>query len=655
MDPRTIQQTFDQAVRHHQAGQLPEAEQLYREVLAQNPEHALAMHNLGVIAHQTGRNELAVELIARAVAIKPNYAEAHCNLGDALRVLGRFDDAVAACRQAIALRPNFAEAHFNLANALHGKGELDEAIAAFRSALAINPNIPEVHYNLGVALRDQGRSNQAAAAYRQAIALKPDYVDALINLGTALRDQGLLDEAVAAYRQGIHLRPDHIEAHNNLGIALKDQGRLDESIAEFRQAVALEPSYAEAHSNLIFTMHYHPGFDAVTIAEEQRRWNLQHAEPLRKTIRPHSNDRDPDRPLRIGYVSPDFRDHVVGRCLVPIFQNHNREKFEIIAYSGSPHGDTITQMLQRNAKNWRNIAGLPDDQAAEQIRQDQIDILVDLTMHTPPTRLLVFARKPAPVQVTWLGYPGSTGLTAIDYRLSDPYLDPPGMDESFYSEQTIRLPETFLCYDPLEHRQISVNSLPALERGFITFGCLNNFCKVNDELLALWAKVMQQVHNSRLLLLAPQGSPRERTSALFSQNGIDPGRIEFVSHQSHQKYLEEYHRIDVGLNTFPFNGGITTCDALWMGVPVVTLVGQAAVARAGWSQLSNLGLPELAADTAERFVRITVELARDLPRLGELRSKLRPRMQQSPLMDAPRFARNLEAAYRRMWQLWCAK
>ena len=310
-------------------------------------------------------------------------------------------------------------------------------------------------------------------------------------------------------------------------------------------------------------------------------------------------------------------------------------------------------MFRQNADCWRDIVGLSDEQVANQIRDDRIDILVDLTLHMADNRLLVFARKPAPLQVTFAGYPGSTGLNAIDYRLSDPYLDPPSMDESIYTERTIRLPESFWCFDPMEYGDIPVNSLPALGSGVVTFGCLNNFCKVNDDALALWARVLREVERSRLLLLAPEGSGRRRTVDRLRENGFDPTRIEFIPVQTRRKYLEAFHRIDVGLDTFPYNGHTTSLDSFWMGVPVVTLVGETAVSRAGWCQLSNLGLTELAGRTADQFSRIAVELSRDISRLKNLRSALRGRMEQSSLMDGRKFARNIEVAYRRMWNAWC--
>jgi predicted O-linked N-acetylglucosamine transferase (SPINDLY family) len=717
----TIQQAFDQALQHHAAGRLQEAEQLYRQILAQQPAHVDAKHLLGVIAHQAGRNDIAIDLIRQAITLNPDYAEAHSNLGqalkdqgqldeaiaafrraialkpelpeahsnlgNALREKGQLDEAIAACEQAIRLRPGYAdaynnlgnalkdkgqlddaiaayrhaitlksdypEAHSNLGNALREKGELDEAVAACERAITLKPGYPEAHCNLGNALKDQGQLDEAIATYRRAIALNSNFPEAHSGLGVALKDKGELDEAVAAFRQAIVLRPDYPEAHNNLGNALKDKGELDEAIAAFRRAIALRPRYAEAHSNLIYTLQYHPGYDSQSIAEEYRRWNRQHAEPLRKFIQPHTNNRDPDRRLRIGYVSADFRNHASAYFLLPLLKHHDPRQVELFCFAQVVRSDAMTLQFQQRANAWRNTVGVSDDQIARQIREDQIDILVDLKMHTAENRLLVFARKPAPVQATWLGYPGSTGLTAIDVRLSDPYLDPPGMDESTYSERTIRLPDTFWCYDPLDGGEIPVNSLPALQTGVITFGCLNNFCKINDGLLSLWAQIMRQVKGSRLLLLAPEGSHRQRTLERLGHEGIDQGRIEFVVLQSRQKYLETYHRIDLVLDTFPYNGHTTSLDSLWMGVPVVTQVGSRPVARGGWSQLSNLGLGELAGETAEQFVRLAVELAKDLPRLEQLRSTLRPRMQQSPLMDAPRFARNIEAAYRHMWRTWC--
>jgi len=723
MNQSTLQQSFDQALQHHQAGRLREAESIYRQILAQQPAYAEVLHLLGVLAHQTGRQSLAGDLLRQAIALQPNRPEAYfvlgnvlkaqgelneanaawqqaialnvndpqtlSNLGAALKSAGQLDHAIAAFRQALVVHPNFAEAHNRLGNALQAKGRTDAAIAAYHQAIACQPNYAPAHYNLGNALREKGQLPAAIAAYQQALALQPNYPAALMNLGVTLANRGELDQAIvafqralvlkpndaethynlgttleatrqldlaiAAYRQTSALKPQHAEAYNRLSIALANCGQLDQAIAASRQALALRPDYAKAHSNLILSMNYHPGCDAAAIAEELRRWNRQHAEPLRPYIQPHRNDRNPQRRLRIGYVSADFRDHVVGRNLVPLLANHATAQFEIYAYADVANPDALTGQLGACIDQWQSIVGFSDEQIAEQVRHDNIDILVDLALHSGGNRLLVFARKPAPVQATFAGYPGSTGLTTIDYRLSDVYLDPPGTDESVYSEQTIRLPDSFWCYDPLDCRDIPVNPLPAIETGKLTFGCLNNFCKINEAVLVLWAQVLARVPGSRLLLMAAEGEHRQRTINRLEQEGLDPGRVEFVSRRPREAYLELYHRIDLGLDSFPYNGHTTSLDSFWMGVPVVTLVGQRAVARAGWCQLSNLGLMDLAGQTPEQFVQIAVDLANDLPRLAQLRATLRQRMQASPLMDAPSFARNVEAAYRQMWHKWCTQ
>jgi predicted O-linked N-acetylglucosamine transferase (SPINDLY family) len=752
----TVQDALQTAIQHHRSGQLGQAEQIYRQILAQQPNHPDALHLLGLIAQQVGRIDIAADLIRqsiahnpnsaeahsnlgnilrakgqvheamaayrRAVALKPDFADAHNNLGNALKDNGQIDEAISAYRQAIARKPNFPEAYNNLANALMDKGQLDEAIAACRQAIALKPDFPEAYNLFGNALKDKGQLDQSIAAFRQAVALKSDFPEACNNLGNALMDKGRLDEAIASFRQAIALRSDYAEAYSNLGNALNgngqideaitifrrgiclnprlpgahsnlanalmDKGQLDEAIAACRQAIALDPKlseaynslgsmmksagqlteaiaafrqaialksiYLEAHSNLLLTLHYDPDNDVRRISQENRLWNRQYAEPLKQYIQPHANDRSPERKLRIGYVSPDLREHSVGRFLLPLLANHDKSQVEVFAYAQVLVPDAMTGRLRSHADAWRSIVGLSDAQAADLIRQDQIDILIDLAMHTANNRLLVFARKPAPVQATYLAYCSTTGLETIDYRLSDPCLDPPGQDESCYSERTIRLPESYWCYEPTLPTP-EVGPLPAAAAGSITFGCLNNFCKVSEPVLAAWAALLREMPNSRLLLHAHEGSHRERLQQRLQREGIEPTRVRFAGMKPVREYFDLYSQIDIALDTFPYCGGTTTCDALWMGVPVVSLIGKTAVGRAGLSILSNIGLPELVARSEDEYVRIATELASDLPRLSELRSTLRQRMQQSPLMDAPRFARNVEAAYRQMWRNWCAE
>jgi predicted O-linked N-acetylglucosamine transferase (SPINDLY family) len=355
----------------------------------------------------------------------------------------------------------------------------------------------------------------------------------------------------------------------------------------------------------------------------------------------------------VGYVSPNFRLHAEVFFLVPLLSAHNHAELEVFCYSDVVSADELTAELRSYSDVWRETTGLSDEQVAQIVRTDKIDILVDLTMHMANSRALLFARKPAPVQVCWLAYQGTTGLATMDYRLTDPHLDPPGLFDRYYSEESIRLADSFWCYDPLVSEP-GVNSLPALERGSITFGSLNNFCKVNDDVLRLWARVMKAVDRSHLIVLAGEGSHRRRTLEVLEGEGIASERVTFHRAMPRPDYLRLYHQIDIGLDTFPYNGQTTTLDGLWMGVPVVTLLGRTSAARAGNSILRNLGMPELVAESPDEFVSIAARFATDLTRLSELRASLRNRLKNSTLMDAPRFARNVEAAFREMWKRWCA-
>jgi protein O-GlcNAc transferase len=414
----------------------------------------------------------------------------------------------------------------------------------------------------------------------------------------------------------------------------------------------LKPGDYASHSNLVFTIQYHPDYDSASILHETLRWNVLHAAPLKHEIKPHENDRMPDRRLRIGYVGADFREHCQSLFTIPLLSNHDRKSFEIFCYAHVSKPDARTERIHDLCDGWRTIVGMPDEEVAQKIRDDRIDILVDLTMHMSLGRTLIFARKPAPVQVAWLAYPGTTGLSAMDYRLTDPYLDPPGTHDHDYCEKSIRLPDTFWCYDPL-CEELDSGTLPALRNGRVTFGCLNNFCKASPPAMELWAKVLRGVEGSKFILLSVPGRHCQTVRDFFQSRGIDPNRLEFIEFQARPDYLTVYRRIDIGLDTLPYNGHTTSLDSIWMGVPVVSRVGQTVVGRAGWSQFNNLGLNELAAQSDDQFVKIATDLAGDLQRLAELRKTLRDRMKRSPLMDAPKFARGVESAYREMWKTYC--
>lgn len=446
---------------------------------------------------------------------------------------------------------------------------------------------------------------------RRAVELAPQSPQTWNNLSNVLRESGALDDAIAAYQQSLSLAPPHIPTLNNLATALHESGRLFEAIDRLREAIAIDPAHAAVHSNLLYLLHFDPRLDAAAIRREHEIWNRRHARSPRSTER-FANARSPDRLLRIGYVSSHFGAHVIGRFIAPLLRNHDASQFQVTCYS-------------------------PGEQLFERIRNDRVDILVDLDMHLAGGSPLLFARKPAPIQVTYLGYCAGAGLEAIDYRLSDPYLDPIEWDAN-YIEKTVRLPATYWCYEP----PVEIEIAPLKHDG-ITFGCLNNFAKALPSALPAWGEILRRVPNSRLILAAPSPSTERLAIGILA---VDPARVTFVRFQAIADYLRLYNAIDVALDPFPYAGGTTTCDALYMGVPIVTLAGQTSVGRGGVSILSNLGLPELIAQTPDQYI----EIAARVPRVPNLRD----RMKASPLMDADRFTRDVESAYRQMWRDWCA-
>ena len=657
---RAVQRCGTEAIFHNNLGNVlrdlgrpTEAIAAYRRALELNPEFTKAHYNLAIALKEQGMVDEAIDTCHDAVQLKPEDAEAHNQLGNTLRAAGRLDDAAAAYRRALQCDPAFVEAHNNLGNVLRDLGKLGEAIASYRRALELKPDLVEAYCNLGIVYRDLGDLDQTIECFLQALKLQPDDVKACVYLGNAWLHRGKLDEAVACYRRALERKPDSAEGYHNLGLALKDQGRLDDAIAAWQKALECRPDLAEAYAAWIYTMYFSPEYDARAICDEHRRWNRRFAAPLADPIAPHPNDRSPDRRIRVGYVSPDFRFHPVGRFVLPLLESHDREQFEVFAYSSVRTPDAITGLCQRHVDVWRYVAGLTDPQLAERIRGDQIDVLVDLTMHMGNSRMLVFARRPAPVQVTYLAYCGTTGLDTMDYRLTDPYLDPPGQATDIYTEKSVHLPETYWCYRP--PATPPVGPPPIFKAGHVTFGCLNNFCKASVPALVAWSRILRATPGSRLLLHTHRGAHRARVLELFQREGVAADRIEFIGFLPIGEYFRVHDRIDVMLDPFPYGGGTTTCDALWMGVPVVSLAGRTAVGRGGLSILSNLGLAALVASDVDAYVDLAGRLAGDVARRGRLRAELRQRMRESPLMDAPRFARNVEACFRRVWRDWCVR
>ena len=643
MPPNKINELLRTAIAHHQAGRTSEAESIYRQVLATESKQADALHLLGVLRGQAGFPREAVDLIRRAIAAAGGgMAQAGwwSNLGKFLLQAEDAEGAVEACLQAVEMRGDLVEGHVNLGNAYRARGELAAAVSEYRYALRLKPDLPGGQQLLGMALLALGDEENL----REAVKLMPGVAAAWNNLGNVMQRSGRLDEALEYYREALRIEPALAEGHNNLGSVFKEMGQVDDAVGEYRRAVELAPENAGLHSNLLLALNYHVSSTREGLYREALEWARRHADGLaRVTRRPAEHDQA-ERRLRIGYVSADFRSHASAFFLAPLLENHDAAKVEVFCYSDVSSSDSVTDRLRRAAHHWRHIAGMSHQSVTEMVRDDAIDVLVDLKLHADHNRLLVFARKPAPVQVTWLGYPGTTGMKAMDFRLTDPWLDPDPEQDDLYAEKTVRLPETFWCYDPMSNEMVS----PALSTGGVTFGCLNHFSKMNQELFSIWAQLLKRVEGSRLLLLAAEGSHRDQAAKAFEQLGVQPQRIVFVGPRPREDYLRLYQGIDIALDSWAVNGHTTTFDALWMGVPVVTMAGPTALGRAGISQLMNLGMKEMIAASAQEYIDIAATLAGDLGRVSEIRAGLRARMQQSALMDGRKFARNMEEAFKKM-------
>jgi len=677
------------ALDHHKAGRLSEAKALCQQLLQAKPDHHKALHLLGLIAYQEGENERAIELIKDAIRSNPSNPGYHYNLGCVYNAINKPDEAIACYRQALAGKPDYSEALNNLGNTLRDQGSLDEAVACYRKILAIESNSPDAFNNLGLILENQGRRDEAIACYRKALAIKPESATVHNNLGIACMGQGMLDQAMACYRKALEIKPEFAESHNNLGNVYIELGNLDEAVARFRRALAIKhdyaeahynlgntlkelgeidnalacyekalairPDYAEAHSNKLLTAHHAAIYSPGELFIQHLRFAEQFEAPLKPSWRPHPNSRDPEKRLKVGYVSPDFRDHAVAYFIEPVLANHDKTQVEVFCYYNHNQHDGFTDRIIAASDHWVPCQNMLDNQLAERIRADGIDILVDLAGHTGHGRLLAFARKPAPVQVTYLGYINTTGLSAMDYRLTQLDTDPPG-NEAYYSEALYRLPgKLWWCYRPRPGMP-DVAPPPAIANGFVTFGSTNTFSKVSPETIVAWTEILFALPDSRLIIVGvPEGTARKHITERFAAHGIDIGRLTVYGRLSVAQFCELHHQIDIVLDPFPYNGGTTTCDALWLGVPVVALAGQEFVSRMGYALLKNIGLPELAAASRQDYVKIAVSLAGDPERLKTLRTGMRERLAASPLRDEAGFTRNLETAYREMWRKWCAR
>lgn len=602
-----------------------------------------------------GQLDEAREIYERAVSLAPKAPQGHLNLGNALLLAGQFEEAADCYRRAIRLRPEHAGTHLNLGNALMSLGTFDSAADCYRTALQFHPGWSEAWFGLGCALeRSQALNIDAAAdAYRQALRLHPEDGKAASNLAALLRKHGRTAEAQTLLESVIAKNSKCIPALLANAVLHKELGDPEVSVAAYRRVLAISPEDAASNSDYLFMLNFVPDVTAEVILAEHCRYGELLA---RRTPRCNPRDAtDPGKQLKIGYVSPDFRRHPVSCFIEPLLQNHDRRYFEIFCYYNHADGDEITERIRNTAGHWRDIFQMTDDSVARRIVADGIDILVDLAGHTAENRLGVFARKPAPVQCTWLGYLSTTGLSSIDYRLCDAHTDPAPEAESWQIEKPLRLPDSQWCYQPPTSLPAS-SPLPRLKNGYWTFGSLNQGSKLNFGCLRMWGELLNEIPHSRLRFLGITDSLlAERIRINLAEQGVAAERIDMVGRLLIDDYFSCYRDIDVALDTFPYNGATTTCDALVMGVPVATVAGNRSIARGGVSLLTTIDLQNWIAPTANEFVDMLREQTRDPMRVAALRAELPQRMRASRLMDAVKFTRNLEIAYRNIWQSACAQ
>lgn len=669
-----------------QQGELAESEVIFQMILQRNPRHADANHLLGVIAIQRGQHERAIQLIRQAIQTNPGAALFYNNYGFALNGAGRLQEALSACERAIQLSPDFPEAHYNRGNVLLGLGRLNEALAAYERTIQIRPQHIDAHFSKGCALLSVRRGHEAARCFRRVIELNPRHAGAYNNLGVALVNTGKFDEALAVCDRAIELMPDYANAHTCRGNALKkllrleealaayaaaielqpgfagayysrgelllESGRVDEAEVSFRRALELNPSDANLHSNLLFVQAANGTLPFAEQLAALRQWDVAHGQAGRQANLPAQTAMDaPGRRLRVGYVSPHFRSHVVNYFFEPLLAAHDQAQFEIFCYASFPESraDTATQRLREISEHWRFVWEKSDAELAGLIREDGIDILVDLAGHTANNRLQAFTFRPAPIQASYLGFFASTGLASMDYWITDEVLHPHDTAE-LASETLLRLPRCWVCYQPSAMAP-DVSPCPNPDER-VVFGSFSNVSKLTSTVIETWSQLLQELPGSRLLLMdRSMKAQMIRTLLLdrFAAHGITQERLLLRNGVPYAQYLATYAEVDVVLDPFPRTGGTTTAEALWMGVPVVTLAGQRYVERISTSKLTALGMQDLIAHSREEYVEKAVSLAKDADLRCALRAELRDRMAQSPLCDGPSLAHAMESAYRTIW------
>ena len=575
--------------------------------------------------------------------------------GHPLEDAGECEAALECYRKAIAAAPAYARAHMNAGNALRKLKRWDEAIGAQQAAVECAPDYAPARFNLGALLLARDRLREAERELLQASRLQPEMAEAAVLLADLYEKVERLDDAEAQFRRALALTPGHAGTIVNFGTFCLRQGRRDEAVALLTRAHELEPSIENLDSLLLFSLNFATDLSAEAIADKHRQIGADITRRAGPPLRTWSNDADPGRVLRVGYVSGDFFNHPVALFLRPVLERHDPRAVETFCYSNYGHDNEVARVLRQCSRHWRDISALTDEQLIAQLRDDRIDVLVDLSGHTDRNRLSAFARHPAPVQVTWLGYLNTTGLPAMDFRICDRHTDPEGVTEHLHTESLVRMPDSQWCYEPWP----GIERIPVAQpepRDSIRFGSFNQVAKIGDRCLELWCDVLSRVSGSSLLVLdVRQAQTRSALLRRIERNGIDPARVSTRGRMSMVDYFAAIGSVDIALDTYPYNGATTTFDTLWMGVPIVGLTGERGISRGTYSILRSVGLEELIAPSAETYADLNVRLAADAAWRTDLRATLRPRLAASPLMDPRTFTRALEERYRVMWRAWCGK
>ncbi|MBF0194761.1 MAG: tetratricopeptide repeat protein [Magnetococcales bacterium] len=624
----------------------------FKKAIAVNPGYVEAYCDLGYTQHLLGDSNTGVVSLKKAISLQENYVNAHYNLGVVLQHQSKNNEAILSYKNVIALTPEFYNAHYNIGVIYQAGGQIDEAILYFNKTLTINPDYPQAHYNLGSVLQEKRQIKEAILSYKSAINIHPDYAQAHSNLGAAMQELGKHDEAIACFKKAIEIEPDFAEAYYNYAYALQEHGEYTQAVAMYQKTIKCDPGYVTAHNNLIFCADLNPDFNSDFCYALRENWNKVHAEPLRAFWPALTNKPEPKRKLRIGYVSADFHDHSASHIFGPVLFNHDANNFQIFCYAGNAIEDDFTEQFKKISTRWLSTVKMDDATLAKEIQKDKIDILVDLSGHTSGNRLLCFARKAAPIQIMAWGYPKGTSMAAMDYIFADSVFIP-YEERKNYTEQIVDL--SCMVHLNSKVKFPAISEPPACNNGYITFGAFNRIEKYSHELYKLWADILKQIPNAKLLIKTSKLDQPKRVKeiqTLFAQFGVKSSRLILIGKTNQTEHLEKHNSIDIMLDPFPHNGGMTTMEALRMGVPVLTCEGRS-IGPVSSSILHCLKLDEWRATNEKDYIDKAIYYANNIEMLKKLRAHLRSRFDESVLWDAQLYTKEIETIYRQLWVKWC--